>query len=180
MSEPNQDDAGGAGPDAEGAEGDAPSQNAPGTAWPDDSAGAPPATPPAPPAPPAAPKRSPAEAIWAYVRDYFVGEDPTFWVAMVPMLIVAGILYTRHPHTNFIFDEQEALLANPYVNGKAGGWLAAFQRDFWGLPPDRSVGSYRPIRISCGAASGRSRRTPGSRTGSTCSCTRPTARSWSC
>jgi tetratricopeptide (TPR) repeat protein len=96
-------------------------------------------------APPPPPKLTPAEAVWAYIRDYFVGEDPTFWVAMVPMLALAAVLYTRHPATNCIFDEQEALLANPYVNGKAGGWMAAFQRDFWGLPPDRSVGSYRPI-----------------------------------
>ncbi|MCS6902520.1 MAG: tetratricopeptide repeat protein, partial [Polyangiaceae bacterium] len=64
---------------------------------------------------------------------------------MVPLLALAAILYTRHPATNCIFDEQEALLANPFVNGKTGGWLTAFQRDFWGLPPDRSVGSYRPI-----------------------------------
>lgn len=99
---------------------------------------------PAPPPPPA-PKEPLQERIWAGVRDYFVGEDPTFWVAMVPLLALAAILYTRHPATNCIFDEQEALLANPYVNGKAGGWLAAFQRDFWGLPHDRSVGSYRPI-----------------------------------
>ena len=61
------------------------------------------------------------------------------------------LLYTRHPmKTNFIFDEQEALLANPYVRSVAEpnlhiGWLDAFRRDFWGLPPDRSIGSYRPI-----------------------------------
>ena len=54
------------------------------------------------------------------------------------------------PATNFIFDEQEALLANPYVRTVADprpkfGWLDAFHRDFWGLPPDRSIGSYRPM-----------------------------------
>lgn len=97
------------------------------------------------PPPPLPPPLPPLERVWRVVRDYFVGDDPTFWVAMVPLLALAAILYTRHPATNCIFDEQEALLANPYVNGKAGGWLAAFQRDFWGLPPDRSVGSYRPI-----------------------------------
>ena len=91
-------------------------------------------------------KKPPVEVVWASVRDYFVGEPPTFWVAMVPTLILAAVLFTRHPQTNCIFDEQEALLANPYVNGKQGlGWLDAFHRDFWGLPPDRSVGSYRPI-----------------------------------
>jgi hypothetical protein len=59
-------------------------------------------------------------------------------------------LYTRHPATNFIFDEQEALLANAYVRAGAErapkiGWLQAFHRDFWGLTPDRTIGSYRPL-----------------------------------
>jgi hypothetical protein len=74
-----------------------------------------------------------------------MGEDPTFWIAMVPLLILAAALYTRHFSSNYIFDEQEALLANPYVNGKSLGFLDAVKRDFWGLPPDRSVGSYRPL-----------------------------------
>jgi hypothetical protein len=60
------------------------------------------------------------------------------------------VLYTRHPATNFIFDEQEALLANPYVRASTDpgahiGWLAAFKRDFWGLGPERTIGSYRPL-----------------------------------
>ncbi len=80
------------------------------------------------------------------VRDYFVGEDPTFWVAMVPMLAIAAVLFTRHLQTNYIFDEQEALLANPYVNGQQGlrPWHVIY-RDFWGLPHERSIGSYRPL-----------------------------------
>ena len=61
------------------------------------------------------------------------------------------LLFTRHPaRTNFIFDEQEALLANPYVRSIAEAepkfrWVDAFYRDFWGLGPERSIGSYRPI-----------------------------------
>ncbi len=61
------------------------------------------------------------------------------------------LLFTRNPFTtNFIFDEQEALLANPYVRSVADaeprfGWLDAFRRDFWGLGPERTIGSYRPI-----------------------------------
>ncbi|MBI5535439.1 MAG: tetratricopeptide repeat protein [Deltaproteobacteria bacterium] len=74
-----------------------------------------------------------------------MGEDPTFWVAMVPLLILGAALYTRHFSSNYIFDEQEALLANPYVNGKSLGFFDAIHRDFWGLPADRSVGSYRPL-----------------------------------
>jgi hypothetical protein len=59
-------------------------------------------------------------------------------------------LYTRSPTTNFIFDEQEALLANPYVRASTDpsahiGWLSAFRRDFWGLTPERTIGSYRPL-----------------------------------
>jgi hypothetical protein len=82
----------------------------------------------------------------ALVHDRFLGQDPTFWSALGPLLVLSLILFTRWPGTNYIFDEQEALLANPYVNA-AGGlrFIDAIHRDFWGLPADRSVGSYRPI-----------------------------------
>jgi hypothetical protein len=85
------------------------------------------------------------------IREYFLGEDPTFAVSVVPCCFLSMALFTRHPFkTNFIFDEQEALLANPYVRSVADPvgklhWLDAFRRDFWGLPADRSIGSYRPI-----------------------------------
>ena len=76
---------------------------------------------------------------------YFTNEDPTFATALIPALVVTAVLYVRSPLSNYIFDEQEALLANPYVNGKTLRWYQAFQRDFWGLPSDHSIGSYRPI-----------------------------------
>jgi tetratricopeptide (TPR) repeat protein len=76
---------------------------------------------------------------------YFEGHEPRFRHAFAPALVVAALLYTRSPLSNYIFDEQEALLANPYVNGDDLGFLDAFRRDFWGLPPDRSIGSYRPL-----------------------------------
>jgi hypothetical protein len=85
------------------------------------------------------------------IREYFLGENPSFALAVVPCCFLSMALFTRHPFkTNFIFDEQEALLANPYVRSIADPvsklhWLDAFRRDFWGLPPDRSIGSYRPI-----------------------------------
>jgi tetratricopeptide (TPR) repeat protein len=98
--------------------------------------------------------RPPARTIWSRivqgVRDYF-GEDISFTVAVVPYCFLSMILFTRHPmKTNFIFDEQEALLANPYVRSIADAhpkflWRDAFRRDFWGLPPEHSIGSYRPI-----------------------------------
>lgn len=91
----------------------------------------------------------PAETLTASftrrVRDYFLADDPNFWVAMVPAIALSAILFTRNLTTNFIFDEQEALLANPYVNGQNLPIREAFKRDFWGLLPDRSVGSYRPL-----------------------------------
>src|SRR6185436_11390861 len=82
--------------------------------------------------------------------DYFLGDTPTFGLALVPYCFLSMLLFTRHPtRTNFIFDEQEALLANPYVRSIADAkpkfrWVDAFYRDFWGLGPDRSIGSYRP------------------------------------
>jgi hypothetical protein len=88
--------------------------------------------------------------IAAEIREYF-GEEITFGVAVVPFCFLSMLLFTRNPlKTNFIFDEQEALLANPYVRSIADAhprftWGDAFRRDFWGLPSDHSIGSYRPI-----------------------------------
>ena len=85
-------------------------------------------------------------AAGAVISGYFRDQDPTFWVAFTPALLLAALLFVRSPFSNYIFDEQEALLANPYVNGQQGlGFWDAVRRDFWGLPPDRSIGSYRPI-----------------------------------
>jgi len=104
--------------------------------------------------------RSPGVGAWARVRagivrvmgavrGYFVEQDPVFWVALTPALILTAIIFVRNPGSNYIFDEQEALLANPYVNDRTLGFFAsfteAFRKDFWGLPPTRSIGSYRPI-----------------------------------
>ena len=85
------------------------------------------------------------ESLKRRVVAYFLGDDPNFWVAMVPSLALAALLFTRSLTTNFIFDEQEALLANPYVNGNNLAFRDVIHRDFWGLPPERSVGSYRPL-----------------------------------
>jgi hypothetical protein len=92
----------------------------------------------------------PRRTVWTAVRDYFLGDDPTLLTALVPTCFLSMLLYTRSPSTNFIFDEQEALLANPYVRAANNAaakirWLDAFKRDFWGLPPERTIGSYRPL-----------------------------------
>ena len=110
----------------------------------------PPIDPAASPAGAASSRPSVFARVREWIRDYFFGEDPTFSVALVPMCVLSMILFTRNPRTNFIFDEQEALLANPYVrsvveHGTKLRWIDAFYRDFWGLPADRSIGSYRPI-----------------------------------
>jgi hypothetical protein len=79
-------------------------------------------------------------------REMVFGAGPGFWQAMLPLVLLSVVLFTRFPTTNYIFDEQEALLANPYVNATQDlAFKDAIHRDFWGLPPDRSVGSYRPI-----------------------------------
>ena len=83
---------------------------------------------------------------WLFgLKAYFSEQDPRFLTAFAPAFVLSVLIYVRSPLSNYIFDEQEALLANPYVNGQAGGFLSAFTRDFWGLPPDRSIGSYRPL-----------------------------------
>src|SRR4051794_37945255 len=107
------------------------------------------------PSPVAPPPPSPPEprltlrerlSIWfCGLKTYFSEQDPRFLVAFAPAFVLSVLIYVRSPLSNYIFDEQEALLANPYVNGQAGSFLHAFTRDFWGLPPDRSIGSYRPL-----------------------------------
>jgi hypothetical protein len=89
--------------------------------------------------------------LWAFlvsrargIGTYFTYE-PTFLVVLGPALLLTTILYSRVPTTNYIFDEQEALLANPYVNQVGFIYHDAIYRDFWGLPPNGSIGSYRPI-----------------------------------
>lgn len=76
---------------------------------------------------------------------YFTHNKPTFLTALLPFLVFTAVLYVRWPATNYIFDEQEALLANPYVNQQGWNYEDAIYRDFWGLPPNGSIGSYRPI-----------------------------------
>lgn len=101
---------------------------------------------PAEAAPPPPPKDPWYKRAWDWCADYFLGYDPTFLSALAPLIVLSIILYSRSPATNYIFDEQEALLANPYVNATGGlRFIDAIHRDFWGLPPDRSVGSYRPL-----------------------------------
>jgi hypothetical protein len=100
------------------------------------------------PRPTSSPEPSPGERLRSLVtsiRAYFSEQDPTFWVAFTPALLVTALLFVRSPFSNYIFDEQEALLANPYVNAQSLGFWDAVRRDFWGLPPERSIGSYRPI-----------------------------------
>ncbi|HLK40348.1 MAG TPA: tetratricopeptide repeat protein [Polyangiaceae bacterium] len=92
----------------------------------------------------------PRRSVLARLREYFLGEDPSLLTALVLTCPLSVLLYTRSPATNFIFDEQEALLANPYVRAASDTslhipWGAAFRRDFWGLLPDRTIGSYRPV-----------------------------------
>lgn len=78
-----------------------------------------------------------------WLRRRFWG-PPTFGRFFLPALVVAFLVFSRSPGSNYIFDEQEALLANPYLAGEVR-WLDVFRRDFWGLPPHASIGSYRPL-----------------------------------
>ncbi len=80
------------------------------------------------------------DALVAYVR-----QPLSFGVVFPALTVITVLIYTRSFYTNFIFDEQEALLANPYVNGDELPFWDVFRRDFWGLPPERTIGSYRPL-----------------------------------
>lgn len=77
------------------------------------------------------------------LRSHF---EPSFGRVFLVGLLIAVVLFVRPPSTNFVFDEQEALLANPYLRGADGlRFWDAFRVDFWGLPPGRTIGSYRPL-----------------------------------
>ena len=107
---------------------------------------APPASPPPPSRKATWLIRDPLDRLIAWGRSRFLDQDPTFLVALATFGVITAFLFSRLPTTNYIFDEQEALLANPYVNGTGGlKYGDAIHRDFWGLPPDRSIGSYRPL-----------------------------------
>jgi len=100
----------------------------------------------APPAPSQKPKKRWYRAAYDWARDYVLAYDPGFFWVLAPLVLLSMVLFTRAPTTNYIFDEQEALLANPYVNATGGiHFKDAIFRDFWGLPADRTVGSYRPL-----------------------------------
>jgi protein O-mannosyl-transferase len=91
-----------------------------------------------------------AQRVRLWARDVH-GAEPTFSVALLPMVLLSCVLYTRNiARTNFIFDEQEAVLANPYLRTVMDpqpkyGWMSAFKLDFWGREPDVTIGSYRPL-----------------------------------
>lgn len=59
-------------------------------------------------------------------------------------LVLGALTFLRPPTTNFIYDEQEALLGNPYLQ-EGSSYLDAFVLDFWGRAPGRTIGSYRPL-----------------------------------
>jgi tetratricopeptide (TPR) repeat protein len=76
--------------------------------------------------------------------------DPTLRRALLPAGLLSALLYARPPSTEFIFDETEAIRGNPYVRAAADpaagiGWLDAFHRDFWGLTPEKTIATYRPV-----------------------------------
>ena len=85
----------------------------------------------------------------------FLRTDPTVQEAYWPAFLATFLAFSRNPNSNYIFDEQEALLGNPYANGHVP-FLDVLKRDFWGLPYNHSIGSYRPLpnlvwRITWGA-----------------------------
>lgn len=58
--------------------------------------------------------------------------------------LLSALLFLRPASSNFIFDEQEAILKNPFLRSDAPLW-DAFTVDFWGRDPAHTIGSYRPL-----------------------------------
>lgn len=63
------------------------------------------------------------------------------WLGFV---LLAEVLFCRLPGTPFVFDEQEAVLFNPYLQADLP-FSSAWRLDFWGRPASASIGSYRPV-----------------------------------
>lgn len=61
-------------------------------------------------------------------------------------LLLSFLLFQRPLGSNFIFDEQEALLKNPFLRADVPAWRA-FRVDFWGRDPAHTIGSYRPLPV---------------------------------
>jgi hypothetical protein len=59
-------------------------------------------------------------------------------------LIVAALLAVVPARGAFTFDDPQAIVQNPGVNG-AVPWPEIFRRDFWGTPIAEGVRSYRPL-----------------------------------
>lgn len=73
-------------------------------------------------------------------------ELPLGWQLFLASLLISWLLFGRPPHSNFVFDEQEAILANPFLQGRADEDLfAALRVDFWGRDPAHTIGAYRPL-----------------------------------
>lgn len=86
-----------------------------------------------------------ARSAWTRLQPVLREKPALFRVTLLPLIALSVLVYTRSLWTNYIFDEQEALLANPYVNGDSLRWWQIVERDFWGHPANRTVGSYRPL-----------------------------------
>lgn len=69
---------------------------------------------------------------------------PGFLWLFSSFFVLTILLFLRPPTTNFVFDEQEALLANPYLTGDLP-FRKLLEVDFWGRSPERTIGSYRPL-----------------------------------
>ena len=69
--------------------------------------------------------------------------NPT-WIRAAALVLVAVLAYASVVFAGFVFDDEYALLSNPVVQGRVPAG-EAFLRDFWGNPPERTIGSYRPF-----------------------------------
>ncbi len=70
--------------------------------------------------------------------------EPSFLRIFLVYWGLAALIFLRPINTNFIFDEQEALLGNPYLWGELP-FHRVLEVDFWGRAPARTIGSYRPL-----------------------------------
>lgn len=64
-------------------------------------------------------------------------------IRVLPLALAAAV-GLMSVDAGFVFDDPQALLANPVVTGEVPCW-EAFSRDYWGNPMEGGVNSWRPI-----------------------------------
>jgi len=66
--------------------------------------------------------------------------------ALLIVFVLSALPYLAALGAGFVFDDAEAVVGNPLVNGEVG-LSQLMERDFWGRSANVTIGSYRPLAV---------------------------------